>query len=129
MRTNLQRITKLCWIRRKSFRKNGLFRAVLRFREGDELGSLLRNPNVIQAIKPLSSARLMRFLSQILILCLLVTIEGAAAPRINEFMVSNDNTLAGEDGEFSDWVEIYNPDGTSYDLSECYMGRLTKALE
>jgi len=71
----------------------------------------------------------MRFLSQILILCLLVTIEGAPAPRINEFMVSNDNTLAGEDGEFSDWVEIYNPDGTSYDLSECYMGRLTKALE
>jgi hypothetical protein len=63
----------------------------------------------------------MRFLPQILILWLLVTVEGSAAPRSNEFTTSNDNTLAGEDGEFSDWVEIYNPDETSYDLSGCYL--------
>ena len=85
------------------------------------MGSLLRNPIVIQAIKPLSSARLMRFLPQILILWLLVTVEGSAAPRINEFMARNHNTLADEAGEFSEWVEIYNPDGISYDLSGCYL--------
>lgn len=109
--------------------KTDFFAPFCGFGRGDELGSLLRNPIVIQAIKPLSSARLMRFLPQILILWLLVTVECSAAPRINEFTTSKDNTLAGDDGEFSDWGEIYNPDETSYDLSGCYMRRLTKALE
>ncbi|MEZ5147595.1 MAG: hypothetical protein R2759_11085 [Bacteroidales bacterium] len=27
---------------------------------------------------------------------------------INEFMSSNDTTLADEDGDFSDWIELYN---------------------
>ena len=29
--------------------------------------------------------------------------------RINEFMAINQTLLADEDGEFSDWIEIYNP--------------------
>jgi hypothetical protein len=29
--------------------------------------------------------------------------------RINEFMALNQSTLADEDGEYSDWIEIYNP--------------------
>lgn len=32
------------------------------------------------------------------------------APRITEFLASNDSGLADEDGEFSDWIEIHNPD-------------------
>lgn len=28
---------------------------------------------------------------------------------INEFMASNGQTIADEDGEFSDWIELYNP--------------------
>jgi hypothetical protein len=32
-----------------------------------------------------------------------------AGPYISEFMASNSRTLADEDGEYSDWIEIYNP--------------------
>ncbi|HJX71710.1 MAG TPA: lamin tail domain-containing protein, partial [Bacteroidales bacterium] len=29
--------------------------------------------------------------------------------RINEFMALNQTTLTDEDGDYSDWIEIYNP--------------------
>jgi len=35
---------------------------------------------------------------------------------INEFMASNDQTIADENGEFDDWVEIYNAGDTSFDI-------------
>ena len=34
-----------------------------------------------------------------------------ATPVISEFMADNDTVLADEDGDFSDWIEIHNPDG------------------
>jgi hypothetical protein len=36
--------------------------------------------------------------------------------RINEFMALNQTVLTDEDGEYSDWIEIYNPSGTGVDL-------------
>jgi hypothetical protein len=36
--------------------------------------------------------------------------------RINEFMALNTSTLTDEDGDFSDWIEIYNPTDTGIDL-------------
>ncbi len=39
------------------------------------------------------------------------------AVRINEVMSSNATTLADEDGEFSDWIELYNPASTPVDLT------------
>lgn len=41
----------------------------------------------------------------------------SAAPVISEFMASNKTRLADEDGEFSDWIEIHNPDDAAVDLS------------
>ena len=41
---------------------------------------------------------------------LALLIPAAAVPEISEFMAVNGDTLADEDGEFSDWIEIYNPD-------------------
>jgi hypothetical protein len=38
------------------------------------------------------------------------------ALRINEFMALNQNTLMDEDGEFSDWIEIYNPAASPVNL-------------
>ena len=32
-----------------------------------------------------------------------------ATPVISEFMASNETTLADEDGDFPDWIEIFNP--------------------
>jgi hypothetical protein len=39
------------------------------------------------------------------------------APIISEFMAANDSALADEDGAFSDWIEIYNPDGVPISLA------------
>lgn len=51
-------------------------------------------------------------------------------PRINEFLASNQNGLADEDGDESDWVEIYNPNGVAVNLNGWYLtddlGALTK---
>ena len=39
------------------------------------------------------------------------------APIISEFMATNDNTLFDEDEDDSDWVEIFNPTNTTFNLS------------
>jgi hypothetical protein len=44
-----------------------------------------------------------------------------SAPRINEFMAANDTGLKDEDGDFSDWIEIYNPDATAVSLAGYYL--------
>jgi hypothetical protein len=36
--------------------------------------------------------------------------------RINEFMALNQTTLTDEDGEYSDWIEIYNPTAGAINL-------------
>ncbi|MBL6923658.1 MAG: lamin tail domain-containing protein, partial [Akkermansiaceae bacterium] len=46
---------------------------------------------------------------------------GVAAPVITEFQADNSSTLNDEDGNNSDWIEIFNPDGSDYDLSGCYL--------
>src|SRR5437867_8986571 len=49
---------------------------------------------------------------------------------ISEFMALNRTTLADEDGQFSDWIEIYNPGATSVNLDGWYLtddrAKLTK---
>ncbi len=40
-----------------------------------------------------------------------------ADPVISEFMASNKTTLADDDGDHSDWVEIYNPDAAPVNLA------------
>lgn len=41
----------------------------------------------------------------------LITVEAPVVPtvRINEFVASNGSGLTDEDGNFSDWIELYNP--------------------
>ena len=38
-------------------------------------------------------------------------------PLISEFQAANASTLADEDGDFSDWIEIHNPTAEAVDLS------------
>lgn len=40
---------------------------------------------------------------------------------INEFMASNGNTVADQDGEFDDWIELYNNSGVTVDLSGAHL--------
>lgn len=44
-----------------------------------------------------------------------------AAPVISEIMASNATTATDEDGAYSDWVEIYNPDALPVDLTGWYL--------
>jgi hypothetical protein len=41
----------------------------------------------------------------------------AQTVRINEFMAINTSTLADKDGDFSDWIELYNPTAASVNLA------------
>ena len=59
-------------------------------------------------------------------LALVVSVNVRADPVINEFMASNTTTLADEDGAFSDWIEIYNPDTTSVNLAGWYLTNDTR---
>src|ERR1035438_1058785 len=43
-------------------------------------------------------------------------INSNATVRISEFMASNKNTLKDEDGDSSDWIEIFNPTAAAVNL-------------
>ena len=51
---------------------------------------------------------------------LFAALAARAAPVINEVQSTNTN-LADQYGQLIDWVEIYNPDGSSFDLSGYYL--------
>ena len=62
----------------------------------------------------------MKKIIQILVLfIMLFFVEDINAQQIfiNEIMSSNGITIADEDGDFSDWIEIYNDESTAVDLS------------
>lgn len=41
--------------------------------------------------------------------------------RINEFMAKNDSSIQDKDGDYSDWIELYNPSSESTVLSGWYV--------
>lgn len=45
----------------------------------------------------------------------------AADPVISEFQATNVNTIADQDGDFSDWIEVRNPDTVQTDLAGWYL--------
>ena len=65
-------------------------------------------------------------------LCLLGALNPAYSQTvyISEFMASNQDTLDDEDGESSDWIELFNSGSTPVDLDGWYLSddaaRLTK---
>jgi len=44
----------------------------------------------------------------------------SSAIRINEFMADNETTIAAPDGNYSDWIEIYNPLNIAVDIAGLY---------
>ena len=68
----------------------------------------------------MNASRLLRACPGFIPLCTLALLSSTpapAAPRISEFLAVNDTVLADEDGEYSDWIEIHNPDPTSLSLA------------
>lgn len=45
----------------------------------------------------------------------------AALLKINEFMASNDTTIADEYGDYGDWIELYNADNAPVYLGNKYL--------
>jgi|GEM_PF-1020404 len=54
-----------------------------------------------------------------LLFIIFLWLEAAAAQSIviNEFLASNQNIIADEDGDYSDWIELYNAADQSIDLT------------
>ncbi|MEE2967488.1 MAG: lamin tail domain-containing protein, partial [Verrucomicrobiota bacterium] len=44
-----------------------------------------------------------------------------SSPLINEIMANNETILSDSDGDFSDWIEIYNPDREDFNLEGLYL--------
>lgn len=57
------------------------------------------------------------FLPTILSLLALAPWTFAAPPVITEFMAANSSGLRDQDGDFSDWIELYNPDDAPASLA------------
>ena len=62
----------------------------------------------------------------LIILCAAVSLVVVNAPRasalyISELLASNDTGLVDEDGDFSDWLEIYNETASSVDVGGYYL--------
>ncbi|MHC4388718.1 MAG: CotH kinase family protein, partial [Planctomycetota bacterium] len=47
--------------------------------------------------------------------------KGVVSLQINEFMAINDTTIADGDGEYADWIEIFNASGDTVDLAGWYL--------
>lgn len=58
----------------------------------------------------------MKKASLFLILFLFVTLTQAQTVVINEFMAKNTSTIQDKDGDFSDWIEIYNTSNSTINL-------------
>lgn len=48
---------------------------------------------------------------------------------INEFMASNDTTVADQDDEFDDWIELYNTTSTDIDLTGYFLSDNAENLD
>ena len=52
----------------------------------------------------------------LLLLCFFSAKMNGQAVVLNEFMSKNNSTLQDEDGDFSDWIELYNTSNSSINL-------------
>src|SRR6186713_3197422 len=78
--------------------------------------SILRNSKPV-TFRSSVTPRLLLVL--MLVACLDVQTFGQVI--ISEFMASNTRTLADEDGEYSDWIELYNPSDSDVDLNGWFL--------
>jgi len=59
-----------------------------------------------------------RFFKYLIVLLSLLSNVFAQSVVINEIMSSNSKTISDEDGDFSDWIELYNNSGSNINLND-----------
>ena len=57
----------------------------------------------------------------LIVFALFLPLRCLAAPLISEFMASNSEVFRDGDGQFSDWVEIHNPDASAVNLEGWFL--------
>jgi hypothetical protein len=72
--------------------------------------------------------RRLKLLGAILAVLCWLTPKTDAQVIISEFMASNSHTLADEDGDYSDWIELFNTGSSSADLTGWYLTDTTNDL-
>jgi hypothetical protein len=78
----------------------------------------------MQADKEKYMIRLVRFASITLILILILGVAAEAAEPvivINELMASNTQDATDPQGQYDDWIELYNPGNTAVDIGGMYL--------
>ena len=75
----------------------------------------MSHQKVILAMKRISLFRLLKILVTISVLFSYSYAQNSTI-RINEFMALNSIVLADSDGDYSDWIEIYNPTASAVNL-------------
>ncbi|MSU49786.1 MAG: hypothetical protein EXS37_11990 [Opitutus sp.] len=66
--------------------------------------------------------RRLRALLPLVLTAVLALASGLRAdPVISEFLAANAKTLADNDGKFSDWIEVFNPDAAPVNLAGWYL--------
>ncbi len=63
----------------------------------------------------------MRILQLITVLCILWASPAYAQLTINEFLADNASTIADENGDFEDWIEIHNAGANAVDIGGYYI--------
>jgi hypothetical protein len=66
---------------------------------------------------PFKISKRFAIIISIVAFCFPAAFAAEAQPLINEIMASNTTTLMDQDGDYSDWIEIYNPSDTRINLS------------
>lgn len=63
-----------------------------------------------------SASILPKLVALFLVIALFTRMESKAQILINEVVASNSQGISDEDGEYPDWIELYNPSGNSINL-------------
>src|ERR1051325_116250 len=86
--------------------------------------NFFRYPLNCSSRRSVSVSRIFPARARLLKSLLLALFAGAALhadPIISEFLAANATGLTDEDGAFSDWIEVHNPDATVLDLNGWYL--------
>ncbi len=61
------------------------------------------------------------YIACLIFLTALGSLAAYGEPVLSEFMADNDSVLADQDGDYADWIEIYNPDPVATNLNGWYL--------